>query len=119
MSTFAAYKVVSALPSPLGANALYLVRVRTGFDLYATDSTGQLVHALNPALTWSYLVMQRSADPVSAGRATAPVAGDVLAITLGGVTRYRLIPDSGDLTQDAFYSNFSAGVCSGLIASRG
>jgi len=70
-------------------------------------------------LTWGHLAMHRSALPADAGRATAPVAGDVLAYTLGGVTRYRLVPDSGLPTQDAFYSTFAAGVCSGLIVSRG
>jgi hypothetical protein len=72
-----------------------------------------------PVLTWSYLVLQFSADPTDQGRATSPALGDVQAYTLGGVTRYRLIPDSGALAQDAFYSAFAAGVCSGLIASRG
>jgi hypothetical protein len=70
-------------------------------------------------LTWVHLAIQRSADPTDAGRATEPVPGDVLAYTLGGVTRYRLVPDSGLPTDDAFYSNFAAGVCSGFIVSRG
>jgi hypothetical protein len=119
MSTFAAHKVVSALPATLVANAIYAVRVGEGFDLYITDTTGQVAHKVNGKLTWTQLAIERSADPTDAGRATEPVPGDVLAITLGGVTRYRLVPDSGLTTDDAFYSNFAAGVCSGLIVSRG
>jgi hypothetical protein len=70
-------------------------------------------------LTWGHLAMHWSAEPTAAGRATSPVAGDVFTYTLGSVTRFRLVPDSGLPTQDAFYSTFSAGVCSGLIVSRG
>ena len=47
MSTFAPYKVVSALPSPLVANALYAVRVGTGFDLYLVDSSGANAFKIN------------------------------------------------------------------------
>jgi hypothetical protein len=119
MSTFAAHKVVSALPATLAANAIYAVRVGAGFDLYITDSTGQVAHKVNDSLTWGHLAMHWSVEPTAAGRATSPVAGDVLAYTLGSVTRYRLVPDSGLPTDDAFYSNFAAGVCSGFIVSRG
>ena len=47
MNTFAPYKVVSALPSPLVANALYAVRVGTGFDLYLVDSSGANAFKIN------------------------------------------------------------------------
>ena len=51
MSTFAPYKVVSALPSPLVANALYAVRVGTGFDLYLVDSSGANAFKINAMAT--------------------------------------------------------------------
>ena len=47
MNTFAPYKVVSALPSPLVANAVYAVRVGTGFDLYIVDSSGANAFKVN------------------------------------------------------------------------
>lgn len=48
-------KVVSTLPTPLEANALYLVKVGTGFRPYATNSTGTIVsYGLNP-IDWSEL----------------------------------------------------------------
>jgi len=85
----------------------------------ATGAQGEPGPPGEPVLTWSYLVLQLSAEPTDQGRATSPALGDVQAYMLDGVTRYRLIPDSGALAQDAFYSAFAAGVCSGLIASRG
>jgi len=47
MATFKAYKVVANLPSQLEPDALYLVRVGAGFDLYASDATGNVAHKLN------------------------------------------------------------------------
>jgi hypothetical protein len=41
-------KVVSALPSVLEADTIYIVRVGTGFDLYVTNHTGTVSsYALN------------------------------------------------------------------------
>ncbi len=40
-------KVVSALPGTLTPNTLYMVRVGDGFDVYVSDSTGAVAHALN------------------------------------------------------------------------
>lgn len=47
MNVFRASKVVSALPSTLEADTTYYVRVGTGFDMYVTDTTGQIAHSLN------------------------------------------------------------------------
>ncbi|MFV0680272.1 hypothetical protein [Ottowia sp.] len=47
MATLRAHKVVAALPATLDANALYLVRVGGGFDLYATDDTGAMALGVN------------------------------------------------------------------------
>lgn len=49
MAKFSATKVVSALPGTLAADTLYLVRTGTGFDLYCSDSTGNIAHKLNGA----------------------------------------------------------------------
>ena len=43
MATIKHYKVVAALPGTLEADALYLVRVGSGFDLYATNGAGTVV----------------------------------------------------------------------------
>lgn len=40
-------KVVSALPGTLTPDAVYAVRVGTGFDLYVADSSGVTAHRLN------------------------------------------------------------------------
>lgn len=47
MATFKVSKVLSALPGTLVAGMVYLVRVGTGFDLYATDSTGTIAYKQN------------------------------------------------------------------------
>lgn len=49
MAIFQASKVIAALPGTLNADTLYLVRVGEGFDLYCTDSTGSIAHAINSA----------------------------------------------------------------------
>lgn len=41
------FKVVATLPPTLVADALYAVRVGSGFDLYLTDHTGVYAHKLN------------------------------------------------------------------------
>lgn len=43
-------KVVSSLPDVLTPHTIYLVRVGQGFDLYVTDSTGQIAHKINSPL---------------------------------------------------------------------
>jgi hypothetical protein len=48
MANFKIYKEVSALPSTLAPDAIYLVRVGTGFDFYCSDATGSVAHKLNP-----------------------------------------------------------------------
>ncbi len=47
MANFKVYKEVSALPGTLEPDALYLVRVGTGFDLYCSDATGSVAHKIN------------------------------------------------------------------------
>lgn len=81
----------------------------------------QAVNALNTLLRardWTYYVIQGAA-PTLVGTATAPVAGKVWAHTSGGVVRYRLVPSPYTRSQDAFYSTYANGVCSGLLCTRG
>lgn len=47
MATLKVFKALAALPSSLVANALYAVRVGTGFDLHITDSTGLIAYKAN------------------------------------------------------------------------
>lgn len=49
MAAFKIHKVVSVLPQTLQADAVYLVRVGAGFDLYVSDSTGAIAHKVNQA----------------------------------------------------------------------
>lgn len=43
MAELRTHKFVSALPGILEANAIYFVRVGTGFDIYVTNSSGQII----------------------------------------------------------------------------
>ena len=47
MALISIYKVVSSVPASLEANAVYLVRTGTGFDLYVSDSTGSIAYQIN------------------------------------------------------------------------
>ena len=64
-------------------------------------------------LSWDSLVFWPSASE------GAVAGGDVRSHTRGGVTVYRFIPSPYDPTQDGFYSDFTGGVLSGLITTRG
>lgn len=41
------HKVVASLPENIDPNSIYFIRTGTGFDLYASDATGQVAHKLN------------------------------------------------------------------------
>lgn len=47
MSLLKVNKVISALPSSLEADSIYIVRVGAGFDMYVTDATGSIAYASN------------------------------------------------------------------------
>lgn len=52
MAVFRVAKVVGSLPGTLQPNTVYLVRAGAGFDLYVSDGTGVIGHALNvPAVS--------------------------------------------------------------------
>jgi hypothetical protein len=68
--------------------------------------------------TWSYLKDTWTVEPSITASITG---GDVYSYTLKGVTRYRFVPTTSpyDATLDAFYTTFTGGVLSGLIATKG
>jgi hypothetical protein len=68
--------------------------------------------------TWTDYVTRWDTIPVLTGAGTAPVAGDVYAYTLGGVTRYRLVPTAYAPGDDMFYESFAGGECTGALAAR-
>lgn len=63
MSILRLHKVISTLPSQLDPNALYAVRTGAGFDLYITDSTGNIAHKINPNLDNDLLLSVQSNFP--------------------------------------------------------
>lgn len=71
-------------------------------------------------LSWDFLAANWNTPPSVAGTATvAGQTGKVYAYARSGVTRYRFVPDTYDAALDEFYSTYTGGVLSGLIASRG
>jgi hypothetical protein len=52
MSKIKIDKVVANLPDPLVADTVYAVRSGTGFDLFISDATGTVAHAINPSGTF-------------------------------------------------------------------
>jgi len=68
------------------------------------------------SITWDYLVQNWSVEPTL----NATVAsGDVYNYTQGDVTRYRIVPEPYDATEDHFYSDFNGTALSGFIVARG
>lgn len=41
------YKEISGIPTPYSPDAIYIVRVGTGFSLFVSDTTGEAVFELN------------------------------------------------------------------------
>lgn len=97
--------------TPAAGELLYTTDTR---QLFVGDGT---TPGGNPILgPWAYLATQWSTAPSKVG---TTASGAVFAYTLGGATVYRLVPTTYTPAQDAFYSTFSGGVLSGLIATRG
>lgn len=65
---------------------------------------------------WSYYATNWSTPPIQAGSLPS---GSVLAYTLAGVTRYRLVPAPYVAANDAFYASFDGTALGGLIVARG
>jgi hypothetical protein len=75
-----------------------------------------LVGIGSPALGWRDYVTQWDVPPSLDGNLPG---GSVYSYQLGGVERFRLVPNPYDAAQDAFYAAFDGGALSGLIAARG
>lgn len=96
MGTIRFAKVVSSLPGTLDPDTLYLVRVGTGFDLYASDATGSIAYPVNAPAQIAY--PKRSATPKIVGDAGGT------ALTTLGLTAARqyfvpfVVPRQVDLT---------------------
>lgn len=52
MSILKLHKVIANLPSTLEPNSIYAVRTGAGFDLYITDTTGNVAHKVNTGATF-------------------------------------------------------------------
>ena len=87
----------------------------TGATTVTLPTAGTLA-TLTDVRTWEYYVSNWSVEPAQVGTVAA---GAVWSYTLGGVTRFRLVPTTYSASQDAFYTTFSGGVLSGFIVSRG
>ena len=72
--------------------------------------------ALKFPMTWQNLTAHWDVEPAQIGTTED---GVVFSYMLGGVTRYRLVPDPYDATQDGFYSGWDGSALSGLIVARG
>ena len=72
-------KTVSALPTPLAPNAIYLVRVGQGYDLYTTDTTGSNAYKIN--VSPSQLTAAISIANGGTGADNLTSAQDALGIT--------------------------------------
>ncbi len=86
-------KVVASLPATLDPDTLYLVRTGAGFDLYCSDATGSIAHAVNPgsiahagAIAWP----KRTATP----RIVGDVGGNALTTLLLTASRQYFVPFS-------------------------
>ncbi len=66
--------------------------------------------------TWGYYAVHWATTPAQVG---TTAAGAVYSYTLGGTTRYRLVPSPYVAAQDAFYSAWDGAALSGFIVSRG
>lgn len=68
MSVIKFYKEISTLPATLVANAAYLLRTGTGFDLYVTDSTGSIAYKTNGVTVEDNLTSTSTTNALSASQ---------------------------------------------------
>jgi hypothetical protein len=66
--------------------------------------------------TWAYFTATWSVEPTQVG---STVSGVVFEYELNGTSRFRLVPDPYDATNDAFYSGWDGTTLTGLIVARG
>lgn len=86
-----------------------MLKYYNGIEWVSTDGG-------DPSATWEYLVYNWSSEPTLN---TTIIGGNVYNYELDGVTRYRLVPNPYDATQDAFYADFDGTNLTNLITTRG
>lgn len=57
------YKEISAIPTPYTPDAIYIVRVGTGFSLFVSDTTGGAVFELNASPSKVNVLSQDPSTP--------------------------------------------------------
>lgn len=77
MATIRFAKVVASLPATLDPDTLYLVRAGAGFDLYCSDATGSIAHAINASGSGSGSIANAGAIAWPKRTATPRIVGDV------------------------------------------
>ncbi len=113
MSTFAISKVLAALPGTLAPDTMYCVRVGAGFDIYMTDSGGQIAYKVNTDTRIAYTEQTGTTYTLQASDAgtivrltnaaditvTVPqgvfVRGDTVGIQQGGAGQVTVVAGSG------------------------
>ena len=88
--TFEIYKVIGGLPANLEPNAIYIVRIGTGFDLYVTDATGVNAHKVNGLSDLMAMFLQADAPP-------RPDPGQVVLYSRkrGGYSFFEMLREKG------------------------
>lgn len=90
-------RTVRVLGGGGGAGAGAPIEVGPGLAIDTDAETGAQVITV---LSWMHLVGHWDAEPTLVGATETPVPGEVYAYTLGGVTRYRLVPGSTEINED-------------------
>ena len=105
----------AAAAGGLKTGEIYLITDEARLTV-GTASGAHQACAKQSDLGWSSYVSIWSSTPV---KIAATPSGDVYKYTRAAGNYYRLVPSPYTPAQDAFYSNYTAGVLSGLLASRG
>lgn len=88
MSEFKAHKVVSALPNPLDADTIYFVRTGAGFDIYVSDTTGNVAYTANNLTKADIDALGIDADTLDGLQASSFVRSDVADEKQGSLTLF-------------------------------
>ena len=113
MSQFRIHKVVSALPDISSAepNALYLLRVGVGFDLYAANSDATAIHKINSSVDYTFeKVSKNLEDYTPVFNYTNGVLTSVVYTKGADVITKTLVYSSGVLTALVLSGDVPSGV---------
>ncbi len=105
----------AAAAGGLKAGEVYLITDEARLTVGTAANAHQAFAKQNEA-GWTSYASEWSVAPA---KLAAIAAGDVYRYTRAAGYYYRLVPSSYTPAQDAFYSNYTAGVLSGLLATRG